>query len=229
MFMFGFNSLYIQARLKASFLLTLGACFLTLPLSEAYADEGLYAKLFLGLNFATDQDFEVPDTSIISEGEGSFDIGSLAGVALGFRLTPSWAVELDYQYRDNDIDSISNQAGVFVDGGDLASEAILANLIYYPINTAVVDVYLGLGVGFLREIDANLSLVGSRSIDELGDSSNAAWQAMLGGKLGLVAGFSALVEARYLSGPGPQLSNELGAVELDYNNLSFAIGLNYDF
>jgi len=219
--------------MKASinFLLTLAVFTFGLlsSSSPAHANEGFYVKALAGLNLATDEDLEVDDRSLFTAGEASFDAGSVFGLAIGYKLTPSWGVELDYQYRNNDIDEIANELGSFSNGGELSSTAIMANILYYPINTAVLDVYVGAGLGFLKDLEAEITLLNARDLGTLEDSS-AAWQLILGSQFPLGGGgLSLQVEGRFLSGPGPEISNELGAFDLDYNNLSGILALSYDF
>jgi len=52
---------------------------------------------------------------------------------------------------------------------------------------------------------------------------------LLGIEIPLSQSFGVLAEGRYLSAPGPELSNDIGSFDLDYNNFSFNLGLKYQF
>jgi len=55
------------------------------------------------------------------------------------------------------------------DGGDLASVAIMANGHYYFDFSDSWSPYIGLGVGFLQEIDSDVELVGIADQKDLED------------------------------------------------------------
>ena len=133
------------------------------------------------------------------------------------------ALELDYSYRSNDLDSVNLSALQL--NGDLESVGILANLVYYPAFGDLLSPYFGVGLGALQEIDASISI----NENQFGnfDGSTFAWQAFLGLNISALDNLSVFSELRFFSGPGPELSNDLGSIDLDYNNVSLIFGLNF--
>jgi opacity protein-like surface antigen len=191
--------------------------------------EGPFVKLFGGLNFALDSDFDGSNSTSFPSGEAKLDTGSVVGLAGGYRFNRNFAADLEYAYRSNDIDKIEGSAGTKIaDGGDLASVAIMANGYYYFDFAESWSPYVGLGVGFLQEIDSDVRLVGISDQKDLEDQV-FAWQATVGAEVPLNERWRFFGEGRFLSAPGPDLSNSNGSYGVDYNNLSLLVGIGYQF
>jgi opacity protein-like surface antigen len=209
-------------------------CFtLGIAATKAVAEEidysGTYAKLFGGVNFAQDSDFDGSNQTSFPSGEASLDAGMVSGLAVGYRFNRNFAAELDYAYRSNDIDKIKGTGGATIaDGGDLASVAIMANGYYYFDFAETWSPYIGLGLGFLQEIDSDVDLSGLTDQTDLEDQV-FAWQAMIGAEMPLNNSWSFYGEARFMSSPGPELSNANGSYDVDYENLSLIVGVGYRF
>jgi opacity protein-like surface antigen len=200
---------------------------------QASADDtdyqGPYARLLGGLNFALDSDFDGSDPDSFPSGEASLDTGALVGLAAGYRFNRNFAADLDYAYRTNDIDTIKGTGGATIaDGGDLASVAIMANGYYFLDVAETWSPYIGLGVGFLQEIDSDVQLVGVNTQKDLEDQV-FAWQAMLGAEVPIDESWRFYGEGRFMSAPSPDLSNSNGSYSVDYNNLSLVFGIGYQF
>lgn len=210
------------------------ALFLILgPAAQASADEtrymGPYARLLGGLNFALDSDFDGSNPTTFPSGEANLDTGSIVGLAGGYRFNRNFATELEYAYRSNDIDKIKAAGGATIaDGGDLASVAIMANGYYYFDFLETWSPYIGLGLGFLQEIDSDVELTGVNSQKDLEDEV-FAWQAMVGAEIPIDSGWRFYGEGRFMSATGPDLSNSNGSYEVDYTNLSVIAGIGYQF
>lgn len=113
--------------------------------------------------------------------------------------------ELELAYRSNDIDKIKSTNGsTFINGGDLASFAIMANGYYYFDFSQTWSPYLGLGIGMLQEIDTDLEFVNSNNQGELEDEV-FAWKAMIGAELPIDESWRFFGEARFMSAPGSDL------------------------
>jgi opacity protein-like surface antigen len=200
---------------------------------EASADDtdyqGPYARLMGGLNFALDSDFDGNNPSSFPSGEASLDTGGVVGVAAGYRFNRNFAADLDYLYRSNDIEKIKGTGGATIaDGGDLASVAIMANGYYYFDFAESWSPYIGLGVGFLQEVDSDVQLTGRNSQKDLEDQV-FAWQAIVGAELPIDQNWRFYGEGRFMSAPSPDLSNNNGSYSVDYNNLSLILGIGYQF
>jgi len=203
------------------------------PIGQAAADEtqymGPYARLLGGLNFALDSDFDGSSPSTFPSGDASLDTGAVVGMAGGYRFNRNFATELEYVYRSNDIDKIKGSGGATIaDGGDLASVAIMANGYYYFDFLETWSPYIGLGLGFLQEIDSDVELTGVNSQKDLEDQV-FAWQAMVGAEVPINNRWRFYGEGRFMSAPGPELSNSNGSYEVDYMNLSVIAGIGYQF
>jgi opacity protein-like surface antigen len=202
-------------------------------IGQAVADEtdyqGPYARLMGGLNFALDSDFDGNRTDSFPSGEASLDTGALVGLAAGYRFNRNFAADLDYVYRSNDIDQIKGAGGTTIaNGGDLASVAIMANGYYYFDFAQSWSPYIGLGLGFLQEIDSDVELARVSSQKDLEDQV-FAWQAMVGAELPIDSNWRFYGEGRFMSAPSPELSNSNGSYSVDYNNLSLIFGIGYQF
>jgi opacity protein-like surface antigen len=191
--------------------------------------QGPYARLLGGLNFALDSDFDGNSADAFPSGEASLDTGAVVGLGGGYRFNRNFAAELEYAYRSNDIDKIKGSGGATIaDGGDLASVAIMANGYYYFDFAESWSPYIGLGMGFLQEIDSDVELVGFNDQKDLEDSV-FAWQAMVGAEVPIDDSWRFYGEGRFMSAPSPELSNSNGSYSVDYNNLSLIFGIGYQF
>lgn len=200
---------------------------------QVFADnpdyQGSYARLMGGFNFAADSDFDGNRPELFPSGEASFETGAVAGLAIGYRFNRNFAADLDYAYRSNDIDRIENTAGASIaDGGDLASVAIMANTYYHFDFTETWSPYIGVGVGFLQEIDSDVQLLKVNSQKDLEDQV-FAWQAMIGAEMPIDQSWRLYGEGRFMSAPSPELSNSAGSYSVDYSNLSMILGIGYQF
>ncbi len=191
--------------------------------------QGPYARLMGGLNFALDSDFDGSSPESFPSGEARLDTGSVVGLAAGYRFNRNFAADLDYAYRSNDIDKIEGAGGATIaDGGDLASVAIMANGYYFLDFAESWSPYIGLGLGFLQEIDSDVQLTGVNSQKDLEDQV-FAWQAMIGAEVPIDQNWRLYGEGRFMSAPSPDLSNSNGSYSVDYNNLSLILGIGYQF
>ena len=190
---------------------------------------GPYAKLLGGLNFALDSDYEGSSPSSFPSGEASLTTGAIAGLAGGYRFNRNFAAELEYAYRSNDIDKIKGSGGTTIaDGGDLASVAIMANGYYFFDFAETWSPYIGLGLGFLQEIDSDVELTGLADQKDLEDEV-FAWQAMVGAEVPMTDNWRFYGEGRFMTAPSPSLSNGNGSYDVDYKNLSLVVGIGYQF
>lgn len=197
--------------------------------AESTDYQGPYARLMGGLNFALDSDFSGSSPDSFPSGEAGFDTGGLVGLAAGYRFNRNFAADLDYAYRSNDIDEIKGSGGATIaDGGDLASVAIMANGYYFFDFADSWSPYIGLGMGFLQEIDSDVELTGLNSQKDLEDQL-FAWQAMVGAEIPVDPNWRFYGEGRFMSAPSPDLSNNNGSYSVDYTNLSLILGIGYQF
>jgi opacity protein-like surface antigen len=221
---------FTRLMLTSGAVAVLSICGIT---GQASADDtdyqGPYARLMGGLNFALDSDFDGSNPNSFPSGEANLDTGAVVGLAAGYRFNRNFAADLDYAYRSNDIDKIEGSGGTTIaDGGDLASVAIMANGYYYFDFADTWSPYIGLGLGFLQEIDSDVQLTGVNSQKDLEDQV-FAWQAMVGAEVPIDQNWRFYGEGRFMSAPSPDLSNSNGSYSVDYINLSLIFGIGYQF
>jgi opacity protein-like surface antigen len=181
------------------------------------------------LNFTLDTDYDGSSSISFPSGDASLDTGAAVGMAGGYRFNRNFAADLEYTYRSNDISEVKGAGGAIIaDGGDLASVAIMTSGYYYFDFANDWSPYIGLGVGFLQEIDSDVELVGVSDQKDLEDQL-FAWQAMVGAEVPLDESWRFYGEGRFLSAPGVELSNGNGSYGLDYHNLSLLVGIGYQF
>ncbi|MEM7517804.1 MAG: OmpW family outer membrane protein [Planctomycetota bacterium] len=189
---------------------------------------GWFARVQAGLSFLPDGDFDVTSGGATTGGEGSYDPGFMSGLAVGYRIDSNWSAELEYNYRSNDIDTVDQDGGgTFADGGDFASVAIMANAYYHFRPGERLRPYIGAGVGFLQEIDADLDSLGV----EASDRGGFAYQLMAGVSYELSGPWTMNVEGRYFGAGNSDLevSGNSDVYEADYNPFSVLAGLTYSF
>ena len=104
----------------------------------------------------------------------------------------------------------------------------MANGLYYFDFADSWSPYVGLGVGFLQEIDSDVQLVGRNSQKDLEDQV-FAWQAMAGAEVPIDDKWRVYGESRFMSAPSPDLGNSNGSYSVDYNNISLIVGIGYQF
>jgi OOP family OmpA-OmpF porin len=196
---------------------------------SAWAEsKGWYVKLYGGVSTMADTDFS--GEKILGSGsvDTSFDSGATFGGAVGYGVTNNLDLELDYTYRRNDIKSGKRGGREVLSGGDYASVAIMANGIYrFEVDYAVKP-YLGVGLGFLQEVDSDLEFAGGGKLEDLEDR-RFAWQGLAGITYPLSSNFELFGEVRYLDASNVDLEKSGASVSADYRTTSALAGLTYRF
>lgn len=212
--------------------LTSLALFTCLPgaMADSWSD-GLYVELFGGLHGLAGGDIRQG----VSTGKASYSAGPMFGAAFGKNFSPRWALETEFFYRSNDLDSIKTGALGGTREGDFASANLMFNGIYTftrPDGSALwgdLSPYLGAGIGVLQEADMDLK-VGGVTRQYSGNWMPAA-QAFLGVRYALNQRWSLFLETRYHFAGEIELKSSSGdpAIKADYNGLSGIAGLRFTF
>ncbi len=212
--------------------LTSLALFTCLPgaMADSWSD-GLYVELFGGLHGLAGGDIRQG----VSTGKASYSAGPMFGAAFGKNFSPRWALETEFFYRSNDLDSIKTGALGGTREGDFASANLMFNGIYTftrPDGSALwgdLSPYLGAGIGVLQEADMDLK-VGGVTRQYSGNWMPAA-QAFLGVRYALNQHWSLFLETRYHFAGEIELKSSSGdsAIKADYNGLSGIAGLRFTF
>jgi len=196
-------------------ILGLQACSST---SAPRGDSGFYARANAGYGTTLDGAFD----PVGGEADGEYTAGLVSGGALGYEFDSSWSIEADWTYRRGEIDSIGTN-GAVATGGDYASVAATANLIYSFERQGDWRPYVGVGYGFLQEIDADLQPTGN----EVSDRGAPAYQVFGGVGWRASAELEVTVEGRYLGTSGVELEGGGASFDADYENLSVLLGLRW--
>lgn len=223
-----FNSLRACCLLNIVSMLTIFNCNALVVYSEEINTSGPLLKVFGGVNLARDSDFNGSNQAFPS-GEANLDTGTIVGFAGGYKFNKNFSAELEYSYRSNDLDSLKSTSGVDIaKNGDLASVAIMANGYYHLDFGDGWSPYIGLGIGFLQEIDSDVRYLDSSSQRDLEDEV-FAWQAMIGAEVPIDQKWKLFGEGRFMSASSPEISNSNGSYDINYENFSLLLGVTFQF
>jgi opacity protein-like surface antigen len=198
----------------------------TSPLPEG--SPGVTARLVGGLGYLLDTDLRGTGPGATADGSASFDAGWQAGGAVGYRFNDTWSADIEMMYRNNEIDQVASSSPA-IDGGDFASLALMTNVRYYLPIGGPLRTYVGLGVGWLEEIDIDLASGGS----ENGFSTSGfGAQALLGAEYPLTDRLWVDLEGRYFRSFAGKFEGEEGAsgrYDADYDRVEMFVGLTWRF
>lgn len=222
---------------------TLGSCAATGrpwqgPDPETASKEqpgGLYGRAFGGLTILEDDEQVYDDGTSAVGGDAEFDSGFAAGAAIGYRFGgQDWwsnlALEAEYTYRTNDVDSFQSSGTSVADSGDFASTAFMVNALYHFDTRWQFNPYVGVGFGSATEIDIDLAGPGIAGEQSFSSSSPAA-QYMVGAEGAITENLNLFVEGRFFRAFDADLSGEgnPGSVEAEYGQFALLLGLSWAF
>ncbi|MEM1113312.1 MAG: OmpW family outer membrane protein [Pseudomonadota bacterium] len=209
---------------------TLAASVL-LPASTLAEDSGWYLRAHGGISELGDTDGEGRGIDGL---DGSVDVetdsGFFAGAAAGYRYSPRWSVEIAWEYRSNDAETVAPGGNVYPDG-NYASNTLFLNGMYHFDARGRWDPYVGAGIGWQQEIDIDLEGLGA----ELSYSGDDSFGLQLFGGVNyqLSERWALNGELRYGQFDNIDLEGESGAPgeieSLDYTPLSAQFGVIYRF
>lgn len=198
---------------------------LGLLVQPVVAEEGgYYGRLSIGASSPSD-----PDVDGAISGSASMSTGQVFGGAVGYAYAGSpFRAEIEYLYRTADADPFAGTAG-----GDLASTSLALNGYYDFLMAGPVIPYVGAGVGYVTEIDFDItSSTGSGTgAGEYSDRGGSLFQVMLGARYPVTGRLSLMGELRYFNAGSVTLDRSGGqeSIELDYSGLEFNVGLQFAF
>jgi len=167
-----------------------------------------------------------PSTPTLA-GKASFGSGSGLGGGIGYRYGNGWAAELVWDYRSHDLKRIGDVAAA----GDFASTVAFLNGYYRFQKVGVVRPFVGVGLGYVTEIDLDLSRGGSAQ--EYSRRGGLATQAIGGGEVDLTDRWSLSADLRWAQmGSGAFKSSNAGASlggKPKYQPTSLNVGVTYRF
>ena len=179
-------------------------------------DPGYYAKLFAGASSLQGNSADFGGTSQAL----GYDSGSIYGGAVGYDYGDRpFRAEVEFAYRSGEATGAVT--------GDYASTTFMVNG-YYLFSRGTVTPYAGLGLGYVTEIDFDVS--SGPVTGEFSDRGRFAWQAVLGADYALSDGLSLFGELRYFSAGTPSLTDAAGAtLKADYDTVDILAGVNFRF
>ncbi len=196
--------------------------------AQGFDASDFYLKGFGGATWMQDQTGDVKDGSFkLGNGKASYDAGYTLGVAVGYDITPNWAMELEYAYRKADTTTKIDGAVGDKFGGSTNSNAVMLNALYNfsPMGaTGAFQPYLGGGLGWAN-MESDISGVGSFKRD------NALALQLIGGVgYAVNPNWTLLGEIRYFSTDDGKLS---GPGNLSWNakfeTIDLLVGAAYNF
>lgn len=189
-----------------------------------------YVKANVGLSQMSDTSGRF-NNDAISDGAVTVDLdtGFLAGAGVGYSLSPRWAVEVDWEYRSNDSETVIANADQI--GGNYASNIFSLRSLYYLETTQPLRWYIGGGLTVAQEIDIDLeNAVGEQSYSGSGEFG---YQLFGGAEYHFNRTWKAQAEVRFNRLSDTSLDGEEGAQGdisgLDYNNSTVQVALAYTF
>lgn len=100
---------------------------------------GPYAQVDLGMSFVSGTDKE------LFGGEAGFDLDAavMFGASVGYRFLHHWRAELNFNYRDSDVDKVGGEPS----GGSGSLSMLMANFYYDFMLHSKWNPYVGAGMG----------------------------------------------------------------------------------
>jgi outer membrane protein OmpA-like peptidoglycan-associated protein len=175
------------------------------------------------------------------------DIGAVGLGSLGWGFGNGLRAEVEGNYRESEIDSITGPAGRVGSSGYIRQYGVMGNVLFdfdlssFGIRPDGFMPYIGGGAGYVWTDIKNARLNIGGSGYRLEDSDgNLAYQAILGAAWGLggaVPGLSITSEVRYFGTlnptlnldrtSGPAVAGVPGSLRPDNNNISVLLGIRY--
>jgi outer membrane protein W len=191
-----------------------------------------YGKLYGGASILGDQ--TIQQTGVAASGatgKNENDGGYTLGGAVGYHYTNNLSVELAWDYTTNDAATRFSDGTNFNDG-DFASSIFFLNGRYTldPVMQTKFRPYVGLGIGYVEEIDMDLKVNGVEN--SYSQDGALAYQLMAGVSYGLTNSIDLDAGARYVRVDNVNLKREVGTGELrkvNYDPVLFTVGVSYKF
>ncbi len=226
-------------------LLTAAATFAIAPAAHAY--EGLYGAIGAGLSYfgyENDVSNDHPDGSgpFAFDSDSDYDNGIGIYTALGIKHANGFRTELEYSYRNADIDQIDPQAG-FAGvpsgslNGDTRIHAFMGNVLYdFDGASNIVTPYIGGGVGVGR---VNHSIAGVNPATGLAIAYgnrqyNFAYQGIAGVAVSLAENLDLDLSYRYFgmlgnSYEGAVINGVASEIKAEADSHNLFAGLRWSF
>jgi outer membrane autotransporter protein len=180
---------------------------------------------------------DLTESGALGAGSGlraEFGRGAGFGGDFGFRYGNGWAAEVEWNYRSHSLDALRQAGTNLARDGDFASNILLVNGLRRFASGGPWTPYLGAGLGWVQEIDIDITPRGGGVDRGYSAGSKAAFQLIAGVEYAITPKWRLTADARWLRVGSVRLDNEAGnpggeAGSLKYNPRSVQIGLRYSF
>lgn len=183
-----------------------------------------YVKPYAGISYMNDVKGQTGSSPIAVE----LEKGMTLGAAFGYRYNANIAAEISWEYRTNDSETqVGNQ---FYPAGNYAANLVYLNGIYYFDALGAWTPYLGVGAGWMQEIDIDLELNGVET--SYSNSGNFSYQGFAGVEYRFNSRWTFHTELRHAGAKSGRLQDEQTKAEfasLDYKPFTWQFGARYQF
>ena len=162
-------------------------------------------------------------------GDSKEDEGYIVGGAAGYNIAPNLRIELNLDYRDNDVKSIGVGGATGATGSVNSIAGMVNGLVDLPYQFWGIRPYIGAGVGL---VSVNLDNFGVTGMPIANDRDTVgAVQAMAGLSYNLTSNWTMGLEYRFLDGFNPRFHtvNNSAISTSGYRNHSILLSISYAF
>ena len=160
----------------------------------------------------------------VTEAELDYSTGFAVGALYGYRATPRFAIEGEFTYRSNDIDSVTvtldgdeTSASEGLEGSSLDVMTFMANGVFGFAPDAAVRPYVGAGIGYAA-VDADADFDGA-----------FAYQVKAGADVPIGRAGAVGAEVAYLGTGDFSAEETIADVEVEYGGISLLATYKFGF
>jgi len=204
----------------------------TLALSAGAQAQGLsfdgnwYIQGGGGLNWALDLDWLYsPGPQVVVPATSSYDLGWLAGGAIGYEFDSGFRAELEGMYRSNDLESLTAGGAPVAATGHVDVASIMFNLLYDIDTGSDFTPYLGGGIG-AGNVDTDVVVGGTSFAD---DQWGLALQAIAGLSWAVSPEFELFTQYHYFTVLDPGNTATVTGVAVGAAPISATLTLEDDY
>lgn len=206
----------LKLSTAAATMLVLGAAITSAHAQAVALPSGLYAGVDAGAIIPQSISWHASGTSngvtVVGSGDLNFDPGAAAGIFVGYRFSPWWAIEGNFEYAGLELHSLTGSGtvsgsvsagGSFTLGlkGHIDTYSNLFNVLFYPYaNQGFYGItpYIGGGVGF-SNIQTTLDSISAGGVTANVNASDSETDFAANGIIGFDVGVmpNLTIGARY--------------------------------